>query len=63
VDRYAKAIIGAIVSGLMAYQTAVLGDRIVSPEEWANVAIAVVAGLALIWAVPNAPATRLGEHT
>jgi hypothetical protein len=46
-DRYAKAIAGAIVSGLMAYQTAVLGDRLVSPEEWASV----------IWAVPNDPPT------
>lgn len=57
-DRYAKAIIGAIVSGLMAYQTAVLGDRVVSPEEWASVAIAFFVALGAVWAVPNDPPTH-----
>lgn len=54
-DRYAKAIVGALISGLMAYQTAVLGDRTVSPEEWASVGIAVLVALGAIWAVPNDP--------
>jgi hypothetical protein len=56
VDKYAKAIAGAIVAGLTAYQVALTGDGSVTAAEWAGVAIAVVAALGAVWAVTNAPA-------
>lgn len=55
VDRYAKAIIGALVAALGAVQVALVSPGVTSTE-WVTVAIAFLAGLGFIWAVPNAPA-------
>lgn len=51
-DRYAKAIMGGVVAGLGALGTA-LADGQVTATEWVVVASAVVAGLGLVWGVPN----------
>jgi hypothetical protein len=55
VDRYAKAIVGAIMTGLGAIAAAYTDGQITG-QEWVAVAIATVGALALIWGVPNAKA-------
>lgn len=49
---YAKAITGAVLSGLGAAKLALSDDRITSAE-WIDVATAAIAGLAIVWAIPN----------
>ena len=51
-DRYAKAIMGALAGGLAALGTA-LADGQVTATEWVVVAAGAVAGLGLVWGVPN----------
>lgn len=51
-NKYAKAIVGALVAGLAALQTALLDDK-VTTNEWIAVATAVVTALGLIWGVQN----------
>lgn len=50
---YAKAITGALVAALTALGTA-LDDGVVSTQEGVVIALALVTGLAAVWAVPNA---------
>lgn len=52
---YAKAIVGAAVTGLTALGTALADDRVTNLE-WTVVAGATLAALGLVWAVPNRPA-------
>ena len=52
---YAKAIVGAAVAGLTALGTALADDRVTSVE-WVGVAVATLAALGLVYAVPNRPA-------
>lgn len=54
-DQYAKAIVAAVMAGLGALGTA-LADGSATATEWVVVASSVVAALALVWGVPNAPA-------
>ena len=54
-DRYAKAIVGAVMAGLGALGAA-LADSSITATEWVVVASAVLGALALVWAVPNASA-------
>lgn len=54
---YAKAIIGAAVAGLTALGGALADDRVTSGE-WVGVAVATIAGLGLVYAVPNRPTSR-----
>jgi len=63
-NKYAKAIVAALTAGLGAYGTAV-ADGSVTAQEWVGVAVAVLAGLGLVWAVPNqpAPAPYEPEHS
>ena len=49
---YLKAITGAGLSGLGAAKLALSDDRITSAE-WIVVATAAIAGLAMVWAIPN----------
>lgn len=49
---YAKAITGAAVAGLTALGTALADDR-VTTFEWVGVAVATLAALGLVYAVPN----------
>ena len=50
-DRYTKAIVAALMTGLGALGTA-LADGHVTATEWVIVASAVVAGLTAVWASP-----------
>jgi len=52
-DKYAKAIVGAVTAGLGALGTA-LADGLITGQEWVAVAATAIGALALIWGVPNA---------
>ena len=66
--NYAKAIVGAVIAALTALSTA-LEDGVVAQQEWVTIALGLLTGLAVIWAVPNAtpeepleaPATATGQ--
>ncbi len=51
---YRKALMGAAVAGLTALAAAFTDDH-VTAAEWVTVAIAVLAGGAGVYAVPNRP--------
>ena len=51
---YAKAIVGGATAGLTALGTA-LADNHVTSAEWVGVAVAALAALGMVWAVPNRP--------
>ncbi len=53
-DRYAKAIVGAVVAGLGALELALMDDLVTLPE-WIRVASVTVAALGLVWGVQNTP--------
>ena len=55
VKPYAKAIVGGLLAGLGALGTALV-DNTVTPAEWVGVATATLAGLGIVYAVPNRPA-------
>lgn len=50
---YLKALVGALIAGLASLQQALDGDNSVTAQEWTGVVIALLSGLALVWAVPN----------
>jgi hypothetical protein len=57
-DKYAKAVVGAIVAALTALGALLsggegLGD--ITAGQWVGVAVAFVSALGVVWAVPNAP--------
>ena len=58
--NYAKAIVGAVIAALTALSTA-LEDGVVSYQEWVTVALGLLTGLAVIWAVPNAAEQKVEE--
>ncbi|MFG1800185.1 hypothetical protein ACGFI4_08430 [Micromonospora carbonacea] len=49
---YAKAVVAGLLAGLGALGAA-LTDGTVSPVEWVTVASATLAGLGVVYAVPN----------
>ena len=49
---YAKAIVAGLIAGLGVLGTALV-DNQVSPAEWVAVAGATLAGLGVVYAVPN----------
>lgn len=51
-DKYAKAIVGAVMAFLGALGTA-LTDGSVTANEWVTIASFTVGALAVIWGVPN----------
>lgn len=51
--RYAKAITGALVAGLLVLKSAV-GDDVVTVAEWIDVAVSVIGAGGAVWVVPNA---------
>lgn len=53
-DRYAKAIVGAVLAALGSWQVAV-ADNGVTAQEWITVAIVFLATLAGVWVVKNTP--------
>jgi hypothetical protein len=54
VAPYAKAVVGFLLAGLGAVWVA-LDDGQVTTQEWVGVAVAALATLGGVWAVPNAP--------
>lgn len=50
---YAKAIVSAAIAGLTALGTA-LTDGDVTGQEWTGIAVATLAALGIVYAVPNA---------
>ena len=54
VDRYAKAIVGAVTAGVGAVGVA-LADDSVTATEWVVVAMSVLVSLAAVWGYPNSP--------
>lgn len=56
-NRYAKAVVGAVVAALSAYQVA-QADNVITQQEWVTVAVAFFTALGLVWGVPNSPAKR-----
>jgi hypothetical protein len=54
VDRYAKAIVGAIIAALAAAGGAT-ADGSITLAEGTGIAFAFFVALGAIWAVPNAP--------
>jgi hypothetical protein len=53
VARYAKAVAGALVAGLLVLKSAV-GDDVVTTAEWIDVAVSVLGSGVLVGFVPNA---------
>lgn len=53
-DKYAKALMGAVLAGLGSLEVALVDDA-VTTVEWIRVAIATVATGGLVWGVPNEP--------
>jgi len=61
-DRYAKAIAGAILAGLSALAPTI-ADGNITATDWVLAAIAVVSTFGLVWSVPNAPAKPYAPPT
>jgi len=56
----AKAIVGGLTSGLTSYGVAI-ADGTVTQAEWVVVALSFLAGLGIVYAVPNSP-NPVGQH-
>lgn len=58
-EKYTKAIVGALVAGLGTLQVALLPDTAgvvgVSSYEWVGVAVTALTALGAVWAVTNKP--------
>jgi hypothetical protein len=54
-NKYAKAVVGAVIAGAGSLQVALL-DNAVSTTEWIQIGSAFVVALGLVWGVQNAPA-------
>ena len=55
IDRYAKAIVGALIAGCGTVGTA-LADGHITATEWLLAAITALTALGGVWATTNAPA-------
>jgi hypothetical protein len=63
VDTYIKSVLAALIAGLGAFQTAVADNSGVTSGEWATIAVAVIAALGLVYAIPNAGTLGDGSNT
>lgn len=61
-DRYAKAVVGAILAGLSALAPTI-ADGQITATDWVLAAIATFSAFGMIWAVPNAPAKPYAPPT
>lgn len=52
VNRYMKAIVGCLVAAGGAMVQA-MADDVITTSEWVTIALAGLAALGVIWAVPN----------
>lgn len=59
--KYAKAIVGALATGLTALLPA-LDDGAITTAEWVVVGIATIGALGVIWAVPNKAPTDVSAQ-
>lgn len=50
-----KAVVGAAVAGLTAWQVAFENDHIITQGELLTIALAVVTGLSAVYQIPDAP--------
>lgn len=50
-----KAIVGAALAGLVAWQVAFENDHVISQGEWLAIAIAVITALSAVYQVPDSP--------
>lgn len=53
-NKYAKFVAIAVATVLAAVSAALVGDNVISPQEWVNVAILGVGALG-VFAAPNVP--------
>jgi hypothetical protein len=51
-DRYAKAIVGALVAAAGTWGTAI-SDGSITATEWSAIAVTALLSLGVIWGVPN----------
>ena len=56
-NKYSKFIAIVVATILSALSAALVGDNIISPQEWVNVAILAV-GAAGVFAAPNVPGAK-----
>lgn len=56
--KYAKMLAAVVATVLSAITAATMGDGIIDPSEWVNVAILGV-GAASVFAAPNVPGARV----
>lgn len=61
-NKYAKAVVGALVAAAAVLEFALVDDYI-SGVEWVRVASAFLVSLGLVWGVQNAPEDHLLEST
>jgi hypothetical protein len=57
-SAYAKAIVGAIVAALSSLSVVLVGDMgfgDLTDGQWVGIVIAFLAGLGIVYAVPNKP--------
>lgn len=57
VNRYAKAIVGCLVAAGGASVQA-MSDDVITTSEWVTIALAGLAALGVVWAVPNSREVR-----
>lgn len=58
-----KALVGAAVAGLTAWQIAYENDHVITDGEWLGVAIAVIGALAAVYQIPDGPVSTTGTVT
>ena len=64
--NYLKAVYGAIIAGLGALSTVLVGNSSfsdVTDAQWVTIALAALSALAVIWAVPNSKAAGAPTDT
>ncbi|MDF5755834.1 hypothetical protein [Spongiactinospora sp. TRM90649] len=54
ISKYWKSLL-AVVGAVVVAGEAVVGDLVITPDEWVSLGIALLTALG-VWAVPNAPA-------
>lgn len=52
---YNKAIMSAVIAGLLMFFKDYLGDHTLSLDDWEQILGAMAAGGGLTWAIPNVP--------
>lgn len=61
VNRYMKAIVACLVAAGGAAVTA-MADDVITTSEWVTIALAGLAALGVVWAVPNKTEVSAGQR-